>query len=327
MIYQLEVPDDAPQEVQIIPYTATKIFTSIGRGTRLAVLKDVFSEKGHSFFVFEALEGLPLSTLLSNNGGKLPEQEAVAFCLHIVELLNICSQQSPPLVHGNIRPEYIVKRFADSQYTLTNFSVALAGGLADIMDNMHNRPLSPHSTRELMREKIDTRTDLHSLLEIVHYTLMGWKAADISTIEAEASLSPQLRALLAKGLLAPAHQRYQNPAQLYQDLLTLHNIYNRTALLLHSSVEKSNTQNTPLNSSIKEEGIALSPSILRDINSESQAKDVITPTRETQRELPLLVPQPDELPLLKYAPDMRNAILWFAGMLFVLVLFVGRGLL
>ncbi len=326
IISQLSIPGDAPQEAQVISYTATKVFTSIGRNPHIAALRDVFSDKGHNFFVFEAVEGLSLPMLISNSGGKLPEPEVITCCLQIVELLDVCSRQVPPLVHGNIRPEYIVRKPANSQYVLTNFSVARAGGLAEIVTNMEDGSTSAYSS--MMRAKMDGRTDLSTLLELAYYMVAGWKVADTSNLEIDPALSPQFRALLSQGLAAPIHQRYQIPAQLYQDLLTLQNIYNnKVSTPRYNSLDEHSTLSPTRPFNTREQSVQSSPSTIQTTKSESKPENFIVPTLEKQFEYTLLVPPPEELPPLKYTQDMRNAVLWFTGMLFLLLLFLGRGLM
>ena len=134
----------------------------------------------------------------------------VACCLQIVDLLNVCAQQFPPLIHGNIRPEYVVRRSLDSQYVLTNFSVALAGGLAHIVADMEDGSKTPLANSTLMRGKMDVRTDLYALLAMAHYAVRGYwlsglESSGIPTQMAGSDLSPHLRAILLKGLLAPLH--------------------------------------------------------------------------------------------------------------------------
>jgi hypothetical protein len=305
VIYELSLPHDLPKEVQAIPYTATKVFTSIGRNAHILPLRDVFGEQGRSFFVFESVDGLPLVRLLFNNDGKLPEAEVITCCLQMVELLDVCSQQSPPLIHGNIRPEYIVKRSTDSQYVLTNFSVALAGGLAQIVTAMESVSASVHNPHMQMREKMDGRSDLYALLATAHYAVTGYWLSDTgmeanssSMVGAGSVLSSQLRVLLLKGLRVPLHQRYQKPSELYQDLLVLHLGYE--------------TQSSPKRSFAPTRQATMSTST--DAIVSGQSRDASLESRT------LLVPLQEELPPLKEVNDLRNAVWWFVGMLMCLVL-------
>ncbi len=325
LIYELSMPHNLPNEVQVLPYTATKAFTSIGRNTHVLPLRNVFRDKGRSFFVFESIDGVSLSTLLFNSGRQLPEKEVITCCLQIVELLDLCSQQSPPLIHGNIRPEYVVRKSIDSQYVLTNFSIALAGGLAQIMADREYLSPTLRTTNTLMRGMTDGRTDLRALLAMAHYAITGYwlaggetshtpmmETSSIPRMAIGSDLSPPLQAILLKGLLTPLHQGYQRPAELYQDLLALYRGYERVSLSVLSAMSEKNTQ----------------PFIPVVLAEKSEPTDFMVQD-QPREELPeqfLLVPAPEELPPLKDAHDIRNAVLWFAGMLFCLVLLVGHSL-
>ena len=318
LIYELSIPNDAPKDVQDIPYTATKVFTSIGRNAHILPLRDVFSEKGHSFFVFESFTGTSLLTLMLNSGRNLPEKEVVACCLQIVELLEACARQSPPLIHGNIRPECIVKKSIDSQYVLTSFSVALAGGLAQMVADTENLSHASHVANTQMRGKMDVRTDLYALLAMAHYAIRGYwlSGMETSTIPPQvvgSDLSPQLRAIFLKGLRAPLHQRYQRPSELYQDLLVLQREYERASSSLGSAVTEQSM-------------LSLSP-MMHAPRGRSTDLDIPFHPRENPPEQPLSELVLEEPLLLKNDHDMRNAILWFAGMLLCLLLLLGPNLL
>jgi serine/threonine protein kinase len=302
-IYELDIPQDASHEVQAIPYTATKVFTSIGRHPHILALRDVFRENGRSFFVFEPIQGLSLATLMQRNGGSLSEQEMIACCIQIADLLDICSQQSPPLIHGNIRPEFIMRKTADSQYVLINFSVALAGGLAQVVADMEKVAFSPYKATQLISGKVDGRSDLSALLATVHYTITGRQFSDTSTLAATTAISPLFRTLLSKGLSKQLHQRYQKPSDLYQDLLALRSRYGNMSPALRGVIGEQNLEFfTPIAPTMPKE-------------NRSTTSQVPTQPLKEQPEHAFLVPVSQELPPFKEGHDILNAILWFTVML------------
>jgi serine/threonine protein kinase len=253
-----------------------------------------------------------------NNGRKLPEKEVIDCCLQIVELLDVCLRQSPPLIHGNIRPEYIVKKSSDSQYVLTNFSVALAGGLAWVIADMEGREPSSQTSNILMKGKMDGRVDLYMLLEVAAYAITGqWFSGFgeslIPAMLTASNISPQLQAILLKGLRVSLEQRYQTPAELYQDLLALQSGYKKELSSLHFAMSELGTlPSIPAVPVVKPEPIV---PFITDLSVEG-------PLEQT-----LLVPLPEELPPLKESNDMRNAVFWFTGMIFCLLLLLWHGLL
>jgi hypothetical protein len=317
IIHELSLPNALPKEAQAIPYTATKVFTSIGRNAHMLPLRNVFSEKGRSFFVFESIDGLSLVKLLFKSDGRLPERDVIACCLQMVDLLERCSQQSPPLIHGNIRPEYIVRRSTDSQYVLTNFSVALAGGLAQIVGN--------DGKGSLLDRKADVRTDLCALLNVAHYTATGYWLSDTgadanstSMVGAGSLLSSQFRVILLKGLRTPWPQRYQTPAELYQDLMVLHE-KDKKLSSPSSSSELSFVTNEPFISHYTPKMQVTQNTAADALISDQPMKKLLEST--------LLVPLPEELPPLQEVNDMRNAVMWFTGTFLCLLVLLGPGLL
>jgi len=176
-----------------------------------------------------------------------------------------------------------------------------------------------------MRGKIDGRTDLQALLAMAHYTITGYwlagvgislasmvEASSMPTTASGSDLSPPLHAILLKGLRAPLHQGYQRPAELYQDLLALYRGYERVSPSASSAMSEQNTQ----------------PFIPVVLAAKSASTEFIVPDQPKAEppEQSLLLPLPEELPPLKDAHDMRNAVLWFAGMLFCLMLLLGHNL-
>ena len=313
IIHELSIPDNSVPELQNLPYIATKVFTSIGRHPYMLPLRDVFSDKGHNFFVFEPASGVSLATLMSKNGGKFTEKETITCCLQIVDLLNTCFQQTPALVHGNIQPDAILKKSTDDQYVLTQFSVALAGGLAHIVTEMQKVSQSPIKGMELVKGKVDGRVDLSMLLAMAYYMITGYRLSDTNTMVSGFEISPTFRAIFMKGVRAPLQQRYQTPVELYQDLFALQTELASSGFAHRSTIAKANTQ--PF------------PSVAQMNNSQTVSNNFNIPIQllEEQSEHTILAPLPEELPPFKEAHDLRNAILWFAGMLLGFLLLLGRG--
>ncbi|WP_322480474.1 protein kinase, partial [Thermogemmatispora sp.] len=88
--------------------SAAAALHAAGRHTQIPTLLDVFSEAERDFFVFEHIEGESLLLRLRRRGRPLSEQEVVECCLQMVDILEFLASQTPPIVHGLIRPEYII---------------------------------------------------------------------------------------------------------------------------------------------------------------------------------------------------------------------------
>ena len=133
-----------------------------------------------------------------------------------------------------------------------------------------------------------------------------------NTLEASSEISPLFRAILSKGLGRSPYQRYQKPYELYQDLLAARSKY-------------GNMSSTLRNTLVEEKSQSLTP----EVKSENKPEDSLASVQLIKEELEnsLFAQRPEELPLLQEGPDMRNAILWFAAMLFCLAFFLVQRIL
>src|SRR5258708_10120427 len=141
-IIEVVLPENTSVMTQTILRTATMSLASVGRHPHIPTLWDAFSDQGRNFFVFEPMEGESLLARMRRTGRALAEQDVIECCLQITEVLELLSQQSPPLVHGLIRPEHIVEGRLGPQYILTNFSIILAGGATQFVSGTDHSKFS-----------------------------------------------------------------------------------------------------------------------------------------------------------------------------------------
>nr|BBH94784.1 hypothetical protein KTA_29830 [Thermogemmatispora argillosa] len=301
--------------------SAAAALHTAGRHTQIPTLLDVFSEAERDFFVFEHTEGESLLLRLRRRGRPLSEQEVVECCLQMVDILEFLASQTPPIVHGLIRPEYIIAGRARAHYVLTGFSVMLASGATQFVTGMARSQLSPYTAPELSHGVIDTRIDLYALLATAYHLLTGCpplrnQGRIPPARQLNPALSPGLEAILSRGLysgqgLRPdLSQRYQHPAQLRQALM-----------------ERTTQAPAPIQVA---ESFSPSP---QPAGSESRSSSAPAPTTEPltdtsedplrdhpllqslvasdpfQREASLL-PAPEELPPLPDSNDYRRVLLW-----------------
>jgi hypothetical protein len=227
MLCELYAPGSSSIAVQGMLRAATIALTSVGRYPPVPTLWDVFSERDRNFFVFEPVYGESLVARMRRIGLTLSERDIIECCVQIAELLEMISQQTPPLVHGLIQPEYIAIR-PDGQYVLRNFSVVLAGGATQFVIGLERSSLSPYMAPELPLGSIDVRADLYSLLATAYYTVTG-KAPVRATPDGDVPsartinprLSPLFDVVLSRGLHPSIEQRYQRPSELRRDLLAI----------------------------------------------------------------------------------------------------------
>jgi serine/threonine protein kinase len=304
--------------------TATMTLGSIGRHPHIPALWDAFSDHGRSFFVFEPVDGESLAARIRRTGKIIPEQEVIECCLQMAEILDLLSQQSPPLIHGLIRPEHIIISRSSQQYVLTNFSIVLAGGATQFISGMERTRLSPYTAPEFVRGIVDSRSDLFSLMASTYHAVTGTPPAAVGGTIAPASrqnpnISSRFDTILTKGLRPVAGQRYQRPSELRQDLLAMRSVSG--SLASREQAFGSTFPRVPDNRQFAEQTAAsrLSDSIAQTFQTFAPA--------EYEEERKTLLPLPEELPPMQEANDKLQAALWIAAVLVALLIlvYIGRG--
>jgi serine/threonine protein kinase len=301
VIWEAVLPEMASDIVQAKLRAATVTLASVGRHPHIPALWDAFSDQERAFFIFEPIAGESLLARMQRTGRALPEQDVIECCRQITEVLELLAQQMPPLLHGLIRPEHIIATQNDSVYMLTNFSVVMISGATQFITGMERSRLSPYMAPELARGVVDTRSDLYSLLATAYHVVTGSIPAEVDgNIPQVQRLNPNVSArfgaILAKGLHPVASQRYQRPAELLQDLLSIH------------------AESSSLASRRKEERSGQAAQAGQPITTDSVSKALpmlLTPTEDLEGQQQLL-PRPEELPPLEDSNDTRNALILLA---------------
>ncbi|HET8912453.1 MAG TPA: protein kinase [Ktedonobacteraceae bacterium] len=317
LICEVMLPDITPVVQQSLLRTATMALSSVGRHPHIAALWDAFNEQGRTFFVFEHIEGESLRMRAQRLGRPLTEQEAVEWCLQMAEVLDLLSQQSPPLVHGMISPDMISVNAANNHYLLTNFSIILAGGATQFISGIDRAKLSPYTLPEFSRGLIDGRSDLYSLLASTYYIVTGTvpsrsngNGAITSARSINIVLSPEFDAILTRGLRPVAAQRYQRPSELRQDLLAIRSV-NSTLTVLSDQGMAQNSG--PLGSSAPFNPASMSgiPDHIADALPILRSEAVV----DEEEDYSPLLPRPEELTPLPEQNDLFVSTLWFSSLL------------
>jgi serine/threonine protein kinase len=327
MICELVFPENDSVVVQSTLRTATMALTSVGRHPHIPTLWDAFSDRGRNFFVFEPVQGESLLNSMRRTGRAMSELDVIECCLQMTEVLELLAQQSPPLVHGLIRPEHILVGRTGSQYILTSFSIVLAGGATQFIAGIDRTRLSPYVAPEFIRGVIDVRSDLYALMATMYHAVTGSLPTGVSGSIPSAqrlnpNISPQFDAILAKGLRPIASQRYQRPSELRQDLLAMRSVSSTLVPGSGPSLEQ------PLRrvSENAQRGQKLEPDAAQPLpDSIAQAFQSLIP--EDDNDQRLLLPRPEELPPLEQRNDSLYAAFWLISILvcLVLVIILSRG--
>ena len=324
MICEVALPENTSVMTQSILRTATMALASVGRHPHIPTLWDAFSDQGRSFFVFEPIDGESLLSRLRHSGRTVAESEVIECCLQMTEVLELLAQQSPPMVHGLIRPEHIIVARNGSQFVLTNFSVILAGGATQFITGMDRSRLSPYTAPEFVRGVIDVRTDMYSLIATAYHAVTGSvPGTPGGTIPSAQRLnnnvSTEFDAILTKGLRSVANQRYQRPSELRQDLLAMRSV---------SGTLVSGSNGNGPGSRIA--GATISATNLKNGQHSQYASP---PVPETFAEsLPIkmttavdddeektLLPRPEDLPPMRAGNDKFNATVWLGLIIVALI--------
>jgi len=224
VIHEVGVPDTTSEYVLPIMHAATVALLAIQHYPQVAPIVDAFHDQGRSFFVFELIQGETLLGRLRQLQHPLPEQEVIDFCLQMADILETLEQKSPSLVHGAIRPEHIYRVHNSSRYILCNFSLLVAGRATHLIANGEGVAPSPYTAPEFVHGFIDIRSDIYAVLATAYHLVTGRAPAANATRAAQSvnpAVSQALSAILTRGLHVSPQQRYQDPAQLRQELLAL----------------------------------------------------------------------------------------------------------
>jgi serine/threonine protein kinase len=311
---------------------ATMALTSVGRHPHIPTLWDAFSDQERNFFVFEPVEGESLLAHLRRTGRALPEQDVIECCLQMTEVLDLLAQQTPPLVHGLIRPEHIISVRSGSQYILTNFSIILAGGATQFIAGIDRLRLSPYMAPEFSRGVVDTRSDLYSLIATAYHVATGSVPAAVASSGSipqaqrlNPNVSPQLDAILSKGLRPIASQRYQRPAELRQELLSMRSVSGSVAQRGASFPGTAAQRPAPSMPNPLAQGVQGAPGGVEQLLPGMMASVLDDEAQERR----LLLPAPEDLPPLEPSNDAQISFWWLAGIIVCLILVVAfsRGLL
>lgn len=323
MICELVLPDNTSATTQSILRTATMSLASIGRHPHIPALWDAFSDQERNFFVFEPVEGESLLSRLRRSGRGVPEEEIIECCLQMTEVLELLAQHNPPIVHGLIRPEYIILARSNAQFVLINFSVVLAGGATQFVTDMDRSLLSPYTAPEFVRGGIDVRTDMYSLLASAYHAATG-SIPDVingNVLPARQvnNLSAEFDAILTKGLHAIPGQRYQRPSELRQDLLIARSASKRPVTgsgrdrLVYSFPVNSQSVSSARNDQNTQLTLQRSDPVAQPL------PDVLIPRRD-DREKPPILPRQENLPQATESNFMRNVSAFLA--LFIVALII-----
>ena len=87
-----------------------------------------FSNEGQQYLVMEFIPGDNLWEMIKSQGGPFPETQAIAWINKICEAVTYLHNQTPPIIHRDIKPQNI-KVMPNNQVVLVDFGVAKEGSV------------------------------------------------------------------------------------------------------------------------------------------------------------------------------------------------------
>jgi len=139
----------------------------------------------HFYMIMEYLPGGTLQALL-NKQGKLPVEQAVRLTIGICD--GLAKFHEKGIIHRDIKPENILLT-ADGRPKVIDFGIAhvpeAAGGLGLTEVGFQPSTLACSSPEQVRGEKLDPRSDVYQIGELLYYMLAGQHYIDLTALEAE----------------------------------------------------------------------------------------------------------------------------------------------
>lgn len=101
------------------------------------VLTDIFYEENAVCLVMEYLEGVTLEEKVVREGA-LSQEKAVGYALQLAKLLCCLHEETPPLIHGDLKPSNVMVK--GDKVSLLDFGAAVCGG--SVCKEAHGFPVS-----------------------------------------------------------------------------------------------------------------------------------------------------------------------------------------
>ncbi len=183
---------------------------------------DVFNERGAFYIVFEHPEGETLATLLTRQGGALPERTVAEYGQQLCEMLARLERMRPPLVHGSINPDTIIISPDRKRASL----VYLPLFIPSEQPSKSNAP-SGYMAPEQVRGQIDPSIDLYSLAATLHHAVTGYDPHERMAFfhpparRLNPAVTPEMEAILMKALRLSVQQRYARASDMLKDISTM----------------------------------------------------------------------------------------------------------
>ncbi len=180
----------------------------------------------HYFMIQEYVGGENLKERLDRLNQPMGEQEVLIYASQVLDILNDLAKQTPPVVHGDIKPANIVIGTKDRRAHLVGFG----GALADVTRN--NQPKQTPASAgtagyvplEQLQGNADPRSDLYALAATMHHLLTNRNPRNnppfvypLASMQ-NPRVSLEAERVLVRGLTNDITQRYQSAVEMKRDI-------------------------------------------------------------------------------------------------------------
>jgi serine/threonine protein kinase/ribosomal protein L40E len=187
---------------------------------------DHFQEGTRYFMVQEYVEGETLEERMDKTNQPMKEREVLGYASQVLDVLDYLEQETPPIVHRDIKPTNIIIGERDKQAHLVDFGIAHAYYEVRNAKWKQTAALGTpgYAPPEQYLGNADPRSDLYALAATLHYLLTNQDPRNhppfvYPPVRAlNPQLSPEIERVLSRALTNDINHRYQSAAQMKQDV-------------------------------------------------------------------------------------------------------------
>ncbi|GAC1359177.1 MAG: hypothetical protein NVSMB38_42700 [Ktedonobacteraceae bacterium] len=186
---------------------------------------DHFQEGPRYFMVQEYVEGDTLEERIEHLNQPMRERDALVYASEILDVLDYLTQQTPPIVHRDVKPANIVIGAKDQRAHLVDFGIARADEAKNAQRKQTSALGTPgYAPPEQYQGNADPRSDLYALAATLHHLLTNRDPRNYAPFIYPAArtlnpqLSPEIENVLIRTLQNDLKQRYQSAAAMKKDI-------------------------------------------------------------------------------------------------------------
>ena len=200
-------------------------------------VSDHFSENSGQFLVMQFIPGDDMSEMLTQRRGPFPADQVLNWADQLLDALDYLHTQEPPIIHRDIKPQNL-KLTARGQVILLDFGLA-KGQVSEISRVTTSASIFGYTPNYAPLEQVqglgtDVRSDIYSLSATLYHLITGVKRPDALTRaaaivngesdplkpanEVQQTVSPQIAAVLQRGMAQNREQRFPSAAQMRKAL-------------------------------------------------------------------------------------------------------------